>query len=183
MKVKEVNVGGGVVRLEVVPTFWGETIPTRVADRVMEDFIERKAKAAAPRVCSHVNRSISAAPVSPWVTSHTRMTDKVRQELAWRDTPNEPHGIDVHVDRPLRHNFLSHKGWADAMAKYRMLEDAARACDWECREPMKGTCHHKPLVGHTRCCESIPTWLEPDFDDEEEDNWDDMVSAFLSVLG
>ena len=51
----------------------------------------------------------------------------------------KPHGIDIHVDRPLRENFWSHRDWADAMAKYRTLEDVAKDCDWPCKEPMKGT--------------------------------------------
>lgn len=182
MKVNEVNVGGGVVRLEVVPTFWGESIPCHVADRVMKDVIERKSKRVEPTVC-HAHRCTStvSAPVSPWVSSHTRMTDKVRQELAWRDTSREPDGIDVHVDRPRKENFWSHKQWADAMAKYRTLEDVARACDWECREPMKSVNHEVPC--RKRCdfvpgCDCKYDW-EDDF--EEEKMVSDLVDFFLSL--
>ena len=139
MRVNETNLGGGVVRLEVVPTFCGEFIPTHVVDAVMKDFMARKShnverKVEQPTQCKcgcDVRRTNM-----PWET--TNLTPRQREELAWRDTDREPDGIDVHVDRPRKEMFRTRHSWADAMAKYRTLEDAARACDWECREPMRG---------------------------------------------
>ncbi|MBR6516390.1 MAG: hypothetical protein IKT40_05995 [Bacilli bacterium] len=76
--------------------------------------------------------------------------------------------------------FRSHHSWADAMAKYRMLEDSARACDWPCREPMKGTVEPKTDWRSNRVVECT---FEDDLLDEleallfleEDDDDDDFI--------
>ena len=67
------------------------------------------------------------------------------------------------------------------MAKYRTLEDVARACDWECREPMKGVNHEVPC---RKRCDFVPgcDWKydwEDDF--EKELMVSDLVDFFLSL--
>lgn len=182
MRVNEVNVGGGVVRLEVVPTFRGESIPCHVADRVMKDVIARKSRnevrVRQPWHCEH-NVNVTRPCVAPWVSSSTRLTDRHRQELAWRDTNREPDGIDIHVDRPRQENFWSRKQWAEAMAKYRTLEDVARSCDWECREPMKSLKHEVPC---RKRCDFVPGCdLKYDWEDDFEVDVDDLLNVFLSL--
>lgn len=124
--------GGGLNRLVVEPTCSCElSTPSHVVDRMVADVIHReKFNRPQPRLGGVVPR-----PIMPRVCN----TPRHAVENAWRDTPNEPHGIDIHVDRPLRQNFWSHRDWAEAMAKYRTLEDVAKDCDWPCKEPMKGT--------------------------------------------
>ena len=166
MRVKETNLGGGVVRLEVVPTFCGEFIHTNVVDQIMRDVMTRKSRECKPKVethrcnCGHVG-------LPNMHLANKNLTPRQREELAWRDTSREPDGIDVHVDRPRKEKFCSQRSWADAMAKYRMLEDAARACDWECREPMKGTIEQPKKTWH-RC--------------EQHDCVDDLVEELLSIV-
>lgn len=63
------------------------------------------------------------------------------EKSAFEYTPDftrEPDGVDIHVDRPRRENYYSHKAWAKDMAEYRMLIDQAKKCDWPCREPLQG---------------------------------------------
>lgn len=139
MKVNVINLGGGLKRLVVEPQCSCESnVPTTVVDRIMRDVIARE-NAQRECICSRptINTRPCVAPKAPWAS--VNQSAKRRIEEAWRDTPNEPHGIDIHVDRPLRENFWSHRDWADAMAKYRTLEDVAKDCDWPCKEPMKGT--------------------------------------------
>ncbi len=166
MRVKETNLGGGVIRLEVVPTFCGEFIPTNVVDQIMRDVMTRKSRECKPKVETHrCNCGRVGLPNMPWANKN--LTPRQREELAWRDTSREPDGIDVHVDRPRKEKFCSQRSWADAMAKYRMLEDAARACDWECREPMKGTIEQPKNTWH--CCEKHVCV-------------DDLVEELLSIV-
>jgi hypothetical protein len=176
MRVKETNLGGGVIRLEVVPTFCGEFIPTHVVDQIMRDVMTRKSIECKPKVETHrCNCGHVGLPNMPWANKN--LTPRQREELAWRDTSREPDGIDVHVDRPRKEKFCSQRSWADAMAKYRMLEDAARACDWECREPMKGTIEQPK---NTWTCGEQPknTWNCC----EKHVCVDDLVEELLSIV-
>ena len=143
MKVREVNLGGGLVRLIIEPTCSCErSIPTSVVDDIARDVFSRK---------------------------HTCCVEPKHNVCSC--TPNrEPDGIDIHVDRPLRENFRSHMSWCDAMAKYRTLERVAKDCDWECREPMKGTPNYRNF--------SEPKWVPNEgweyfdmFDDDDDDFW------------
>jgi hypothetical protein len=178
MRVNETNLGGGVVRLEVVPTFCGEFIPTHVVDAVMKDFMTRKSRNVERKVeqPTHCKCGCDVRRTNmPWET--TNLTPRQREELAWRDTDREPDGIDVHVDRPRQEMFRTRHSWADAMAKYRTLEDAARACDWECREPMKGTIEQPKK---TWTCGEQPkkTW----YCCEKHVCVDDLVEELLSIV-
>lgn len=174
MKVKETNLGGGVVRLEVVPTFLGERIPTHVADLVMRDVVEKNGHREV-RVERPTRNCGFGVNVTNRCVGNTRLTERQRAELAWRDTDREPDGIDIHVDRPRQENFWSRKAWAEAMAKYRTLEDAARDCDWECREPMKGTTMREEPV-----CRCNTRW-EDEWEDDDLD-WEDEVETIPSDL-
>ena len=134
MKVNVIPMGGGLNRLVVEPQCSCElSTPSHVVDRMVADVIHRE-KFIQPRPW------IMRGP-RPNILPHTACAPTVKRQIerSWRDTPNEPHGIDIHVDRPLRENFWSHRDWAEAMAKYRTLEDVAADCDWPCKEPMKGT--------------------------------------------
>lgn len=175
MRVKETNLGGGVVRLDVEPTFCGERIPQHVVDQVMRDLAAMKSN----RTCTcDVNRNVNRSRVfPPHLNQCNCLSDKHRQELAWRDTDREPDGIDVHVDRPRRENFWSRQDWAKAMAKYRTLEDVARSCDWECREPMKGVA--EPRVNH--CTKRNLEVRLNDFDDWMLDLLDEFDDELARV--
>lgn len=63
---------------------------------------------------------------------------QTEEESMMPDFSREPDGIDIHVDRPRRENYYSHKAWVKDMAEYRMLIDQAKKCDWPCREPLQG---------------------------------------------
>lgn len=177
MKVKVINIGGGLKRLELEPQCSCESfVPTHVVDNIMRDVINRENRVVTPTpMVRRFERPF--IPKNPCVCTSTR-----RQiENAWRDTPNEPHGIDIHVDRPLRENFWSHRDWADAMAKYRTLEDVAKDCDWPCKEPMKGTTvEHWGRPQHTNIVTNAPrgvmpimepNWDVPVFDDDDDLSW------------
>lgn len=162
MRVKEVNLGRGLSRLEVEATCSCErNIPTHVIDNIMRDIIERKKNS-----CTN-ERSMSFCE---------KPRNFVREELnpCFRPTkkPNrEPDGIDVHVDRPLRENFRSYFAWADAMAKYRSLEECAKDCDWSCKEPMRGMPHQAKRVNE------VKSWNFIDDVNDELDDFD-MFIAF-----
>lgn len=164
MRIKETVLGNGLSRLEVDDRF-GRTLPTHVVDEIMRDICNRKRRnEETPRTttrtrggcgCScNLDRGLGAMPTSPFRHRH--------EDTPFRDTPREPDGIDIHVDRPRREIFCSRSAWADAMAKYRLLEDAAKECTWPCKEPMKGTekPSHKEIM-----------WDEPW--NADDDMWDD----------
>lgn len=163
MRVRKVNLGNGVFRLVVEPMLSCErNVPTHAIDKMVEDVIRREKGCCVPtpHVCE--------AP-KPWWERECRQPIRPIPHCV----PNrEPDGIDVHVDRPLRENFWSHRDWCDAMAKYRTLEHVAKDCDWECREPMKGThpnynFHHVEQPKHHVCCEPTPFGVYT-FDDDED---------------
>lgn len=162
MRVKEVNLGKGLSRLEVEPTcFCERNIPTHVIDDIMRDIIEKKKRGDVNNreTCFRENR-------------RSFLQQKVEQCWNPTRTPNrEPDGIDVHVDRPLRENFRSHFAWADAMAKYRSLEQCAKDCDWPCKEPMRGMPQPKKNVEKVKC------WS---FVDDINDEFDDF-DMFIAV--
>ena len=175
MKVDVVNLGSGLFRLDTTPTVCGEFFPSHVMDKVMKDVImkEREKRNFESR-CTCMNDVINT-PTKPWFERGLEPKRRSYAELDALKRWGEPDGIDVHVDRPLRENFPSQKDWALAMAKYRTLEDVAKDCDWECREPMKGTdFYHSNLDNHccpkaSWCVEDEGEWFN-DFDDEEEDS-------------
>ena len=184
MKVKVIPMGGGLNRLVVEPQCSCElSTPSHIVDRMVADVIHReKCATPQPRLGGVVPRpimprvgGIGPRPIMPRVCNSSRRAI----ENAWRDTPNEPHGIDIHVDRPLRENFWSHHEWAKAMAKYRTLEDVAKDCDWPCKEPMKGT-----TVEHwgRPCCQPVSPirravsctdldWAVPTFASNDDLSW------------
>lgn len=124
MKVSEVNIGNGIIRFEVEPSCICErNVPTHVVDNIIKDVIRQK---------NLRERQESRCFCQ---STMTRIPEFREPSLAMPRC--EPDGIDIHVDRPLRENFCSHRGWADAMAKYRTLEMVAKDCDWECKEPMR----------------------------------------------
>ena len=176
MKVKVIPMGGGLNRLVVEPQCSCElSTPSHIVDRMVADVIHReKCVRPQPRF-SGVVPTLTPRPIMPRVCNSSRRAI----ENAWRDTPNEPHGIDIHVDRPLRENFWSHHEWAKAMAKYRTLEDVAKDCDWPCKEPMKGT-----TVEHwgRPCCQPVShirravsctdlDWAVPTFASNDDLSW------------
>lgn len=170
MKVVKVNLGNGLYRLEIVPTMCCENVdnvPTRVKDSIVNDFISREnGNWSKPCVEKPWSNTISR-PTKNIRTSAPSLEPKKRSyaDLDMLKRCGEPDGIDIHVDRPLREKFASHSDWAMAMAKYRTLEDVAKDCDWECREPMKGTPFYKGIPSQEPCECPICDW----FDDEKED--------------
>lgn len=128
MIIKEVNIGNGIIRLDVEQTSPFEVKPSKdVMDDIMRDIIKNRNNR-----CEQENRFY-----------HNR---EMHGCLCCQTAPNrEPDGIDVHVDRPLRENFSSQSRWADAMAKYRTLERVAKACDWECKEEIATVPNYKRI--------------------------------------
>lgn len=167
MRVKETNLGRGLSRLEVEPMCSSEmNLPTEVVDEIMRDIISRKGRNGTREENVYVPKF--SRPMS---TMDFHCGCENRECMCGRrpEMNREPDGIDVHVDRPLRENFADIVDWINAMDKYRTLEDAAKECDWECREPMKGTCE----------CERKPryneNWFEEEFVDElEDDDFDEF---------
>jgi hypothetical protein len=83
----------------------------------------------------------------------------------------------------LRENFASHHDWAMAMAKYRTLEDVAKDCDWECREPMKGAEFYNTSNSNNHGCfcncnECQNVWEWDDEDDEVECDFEKFLRFF-----
>ena len=130
MKVKEVILGNGLSRFEFETSCPCErNIPQHVLDRMIEDVIMQKNSNRQRQNVSCSCHSMCCGAVS--ATPIPRF-----MEPSFSVPNREPDGIDVHVDRPLRHMFDSYGEWADAMGRYRTLEQVAKDCDWECREPM-----------------------------------------------
>ena len=183
MKVVKVNLGNGLCRLEIVPTMCCENInnvPTRVKDSIVNDFISREMNTCNKPIVNKPWTNPISRPMNSMRPFSPSLEPKKRSyaELDMLKRCGEPDGIDVHVDRPLRENFLNHSDWAMAMAKYRTLEDVAKDCDWECREPMKGTPFYNGLTSQEPCvCNS---WFEDEGEDtnfggthwfEDEEDW------------
>ena len=148
MKVREVNLGGGLFRLVFEPTCGCErNMPSNVLDNIAKDVINRRN--------------------NPW---GTRGMTAPQHTMPTPPRPTrEPDGIDIHVDRPLRENFRSHIAWCDAMAKYRTLEHIAKDCDWECREPMATLPNYKNI--------SAPRCVEPCWCDDCDEDWNGVPTT------
>ena len=159
MRVNEVNLGNGLIRLNVEPTCGCErNVPTHVVDEIMRDIIRRKNSNPCDCGCRH-NTMFNRPTVA---------------------TQREPDGIDIHVDRPLRENFCSHHSWADALAKYRTLEHVAKDCNWPCKEPMKTVekpCRPQATWNHTPKMFTQPRQIVDTFDD-----FDDFENLVLGHL-
>lgn len=173
MKVVKRNLGGGLYRLELVPTICCENvnaIPQHVKDSIMRDVITREKNGCVKSEPSNWNRCCDKPRHCEWNRLSDEKFEPKRRSYAELDAlrrNGEPDGIDIHVDRPLRENFGSLDSWARAMAKYRTLEDVAKDCDWECREPMKGTDFYRS------CPTPSNTWVDEDWDEDEFDWCDD----------
>ena len=182
MRVEKRNLGGGLYRLELVPTVCCENvnaIPQHIKDSIMRDVITREKNNCVKAELSNWNHCCEKPLHCEWNRPSVNKFEPKRRSYAELDalrSNGEPDGIDVHVDRPLRENFGSHDSWARAMAKYRTLEDVAKDCDWECREPMKGTdFYHSPFASELDCVED--EWDRDDtlswFDDDDDAEWDE----------
>ena len=159
MKIKKVNLGNGVFRLEVEPMMACEVnVPNHIVDRMVEDVIRRE-KGCVP---AHTCCSRHIEEPKPWWLNECRQPINPIPHCV----PNrEPDGIDVHVDRPLRENFFTYGEWREALAKYRTLEQVAKDCDWKCKEPMKGT---HPNYHFHRCEQALQPSRLASFRDMEE---------------
>lgn len=132
MRIKDVNLGGGLYRLEAEPTCWGEDVrcvPTHVMDDIMRDVASKKRNGIGCDCGCNSGRGVNLA--RPCVA------------------PNrEPDGIDIHVDRPQRQNYGgwdAEWGFQKDLRNYRKLEALAKECNWPCREPMKGAPNYRNL--------------------------------------
>ena len=183
MRIKETVLGNGLSRLEVEPMCSCErNLPTHVVDEIMRDIVKHKR-------CGNVEPRCEASRWNRPTFGRPCVTEVPRFSRPCVPTPprREPDGIDVHVDRPLRQNFRSHHDWAVAMAKYRTLEDVAKDCDWECREPMKGV-QERPW-NHS-CHQETKRWWEEDEDNfcawadslEDEDDFEDIHFFHSDVI-
>lgn len=116
MKIQAKHIGSNVVKIQTDPV--DAFVPEEVLRTIARDAINEP-----PCACA---------------TNHERWG--CCTDMPMYDEPmmtREPDGIDAHIDRPLRHNFGSFDAWQRALRKYRNAEDAIKACDWECREPMQ----------------------------------------------
>lgn len=139
MRIEDVNLGGGLFRLDVTPTAWGENVnnvPTRVMDDIMRDVVNRKKgneRCGCVKPCA-CTTSRTATPT--WGRTSTTCQCRPQQ------VPNrEPDGFDAHIDKPRREMYGgwdAERGFQNDMRKYREAERAVKACTWPCREPMKG---------------------------------------------
>ena len=183
MKVEKINLGNGLYRLEVVPTNCCENVnnvPSWVKDKMVQDFIKREKNVcmtSTSRPNTLGNANLRCGRYTTPLNTSLEPKRRSYAELRRLENTQEPDGIDIHVDRPLKENFPSMQDWALAMAKYRTLEDVAKDCDWECREPMKGTEFYN---GIPQKKELFPCFfkLEDDmFDDiiDDLEEWDDVT--------
>jgi hypothetical protein len=184
MKVEKTNLGGGLYRLDLVRTACWENldvVPQHVKDSIMKDVITREKNGCVKTQPSNWNRCCADVRPCGWNRPTVDKFEPKKRSYAELDAlrrHGEPDGIDIHVDRPLRENFGSLDSWARAMAKYRTLEDVAKDCDWECREPMKGTdFYQSPFAKPSRVEES---WVDDVcwFDDDEDDDFEEWSCLF-----
>jgi hypothetical protein len=184
MKVEKTNLGGGLYRLDLVRTACWENldvVPQHVKDSIMKDVITREKNGCVKTQSSNWNRCCADVRPCGWNRPTVDKFEPKKRSYAELDAlrrHGEPDGIDIHVDRPLRENFGSLDSWARAMAKYRTLEDVAKDCDWECREPMKGTdFYQSPFAKPSRVEES---WVDDVcwFDDDEDDDFEEWSCLF-----
>ena len=166
MRIKDVNLGGGLFRLEVEPTHCCENVhnvPTHVMDDIMRDVTRRVGNKQHNDCCNQSPRA-----ERPWLNGMPRPMQKPMREAD---------GIDIHLDLPRREMYGgwdAEIGYQRDLKKYRQLEQLAKECNWPCREPMKGA----PQVPQTpqRCgCE-----CEDDF--EEELTLRDLLEELFGCL-
>ena len=150
MRIKDVDLGGGLFRLEVEPTHCCENIhnvPTHVMDDIMRDVAHRVGNKQNDCCCHRQERT--------WLNGMPRPTEHPMREAD---------GIDIHVDRPRREMYGgwdADYGFRKDLQKYRQLEQLAKECNWPCREPMKCA----PQVPQTpqRCECECEDWFEDEF--------------------
>lgn len=135
MRIKDVNLGGGLYRLDVEPTCWGENInciPTHAMDDIMRDVVKKRNSGCG---CTSTQPRDS---FGRFVSTRTKTWP-----CGCQQKPNrEPDGIDAHIDRPRREMYGgwdAEWGFQNDMKKYRKAEEAIKACTWPCREPMQTT--------------------------------------------
>ena len=161
MRIKETKIGGGLSRFDVEPMCCSErNIPTEIVDEMVRDIIKRKQGETCFCGRNDYRHNSCKRNYGCGCNERYNIIKPMR----------EPDGIDVHVDRPVRENFFTFEDWRRAMMKYRNLEDAAKICDWECREPMKGTCD-----SFKHCYEFDDFDI---FDEDEEEDEDDFGLSF-----
>lgn len=143
MRIEDVNLGGGLFRLDVTPTAWGENVnnvPTHVMDGIMRDVVNRKkGNECCGRTTNHV-----ATPAWSRVTTTCQCRP---QQVPNRDFD----GFDAHIDKPRREMYGgwdAERGFQNDMRKYREAERAVKACTWPCREPMKGLNEFQREMAH-----------------------------------
>ena len=129
MRIEDVNLGGGLYRLDVTPTHRGEDVtkvPVSYMDEIMRNVVRRKKE----QDCRHEE-------------CRCHKHECCHHEVKKSQWPlGEPDGIDAHIDRPRREMYGgwdAEEGFQKDLKKYREAERAIKACTWPCREPMKGT--------------------------------------------
>lgn len=128
MRIKDVNLGGGLYRLEAEPTCYRENVhcvPTHVMDDIMRDVVSKKRNGIGCGCDCHRGVNLARPIVAP---------------------NREADGIDIHVDRPQRQNYGgwdAEWGFQKDLRNYRKLESLAKECNWPCREPMKGAPNYR----------------------------------------
>ena len=187
MRVEKKKLGGGLYRLEPVATHWSErinAIPQSVMDNMMRDTIQRMRKEEEMKTTFNPWRQVTPMCNNSCACGAFAPKKRSYEELRRLESMREPDGIDIHVDRPLRENFFTREEWARAMAKYRTLEDVAKDCDWECREPMRGVNDFyqfgNPITSSTyedNNDEWSDSWEDDDF------NWDDEWDELCCLNG
>lgn len=143
MKVLFKEIGNGVERIEVVfnpnerkqmpQHAFEHMINDAINQRRCEDFSRREVE----DFVSRISRPVVRPMMRDWDIKR-EISDELMdlfdinpQVLSREMRPmEEPHGIDIHVDRPQRQNFRSFYEWDDAMTRYRNLETSAKLCSW-----------------------------------------------------
>jgi hypothetical protein len=184
MRVIKKNLGGGLFRFEPVATSSWEcvdSIPSYIMDRIMEDVFETE-RFKQNNECKN---TFTTEVNKPCCNEHFGPKKRSYAELDALNRFGEPDGIDVHVDRPLRENFESHHDWAMAMAKYRTLEDVAKDCDWECREPMRGVDFYNTSNSNKHCCMFDCNTCQNEwewFDDDDDVELEETVKKLVKLM-
>ena len=141
MRIKDVNLGGGLFRLDTEPTRCGEdvrNVPTHVMDDIMRDVVRRMEN---KRVNDWDDDFEDDFTEEPWVEAPR--FNEVNKDFT-RPLPFDgaEDGIDIHVDKPRREMYGgwdAEYGFHKDMKAYNRLKEAAKECNWPCREPMRGT--------------------------------------------
>lgn len=174
MRIKETPIGNGVSRFEVEHTFPCErNVPERIVDMIMRDVMKLKRDRAMNNKRCGTTTACKAPTFSRPCSSGNCCTNRFSEpSVTSCCSKREPDGIDVHVDRPIRENFWTYGEWCEALAKYRTLEQVAKDCDWEYREPMNGVSER--TLSSNSCCKDFDTCVS--FDDDEDDDFEWFIS-------